>query len=142
MEKKETNIETTVKFKDNVIKKAVNKLFNKDDGEFTAEKAWIKSTYGANVNFTLEERIANKQKSIREIIKSKFRYQTDNINNILSFSSYRCVIDIEKDLELHKDEILKPFIDGGFKVINLSEKVEEIDDENVYLISWKNTFKK
>ena len=142
MEKKETNIETTVKSKDNVIKKAVNKLFNKDDGEFTAEKAWIKSTYGANVNFTLEERIANKQKSIREIIKSKFRYQTDNINNILSFSSYRCVIDIEKDLELHKDEILKPFIDGGFKVINLSEKVEEIDDENVYLISWKNTFKK
>ena len=142
MEKKETNIETTVKSKDNVIKKAVNKLFNKDDGEFTAEKAWIKSTYGANVNFTLEERIANKQKSIREIIKSKFRYQTDNINNILSFSSYRCVIDIEKDLELHKDEILKPFIDGGFKVINLSEKVDEIDDENVYLISWKNTFKK
>ena len=142
MEKKETNIETTVKSKDSVIKKAVNKLFNKDDGEFTAEKAWIKSTYGANVNFTLEERIANKQKSIREIIKSKFRYQTDNINNILSFSSYRCVIDIEKDLELHKDEILKPFIDGGFKVINLSEKVEEIDDENVYLISWKNTFKK
>lgn len=142
MEKKETNIETTVKTKDNVIKKAVSKLFNKDDGEFTAEKAWIKSTYGANVNFTLEERIANKQKSIREIIKSKFRYQTDNINNILSFSSYRCVIDIEKDLELHKDEILKPFIDGGFKVINLSEKVEEIDDENVYLISWKNTFKK
>ena len=139
---KETNIETTVKIKDNVIKKAVSKLFNKDDGEFTAEKAWIKSTYGANVNFTLEERIANKQKSIREIIKSKFRYQTDNINNILSFSSYRCVIDIEKDLELHKDEILKPFIDGGFKVINLSEKVEEIDDENVYLISWKNTFKK
>ena len=87
MEKKETNIETTVKTKDNVIKKAVSKLFNKDDGEFTAEKAWIKSTYGANVNFTLEERIANKQKSIREIIKSKFRYQTDNINNILSFSS-------------------------------------------------------
>lgn len=142
MEKKETNIEATVKSKDNVIKKAVNKLFNKDDGEFTAEKAWIKSTYGANVNFTLEERIANKQKSIREIIKSKFRYQTDSINNILNFSSYRCVIDIEKDLELHKDEILKPFIDGGFKVINLSEKVEEIDDENVYLISWKNTFKK
>lgn len=138
----EKNNETEVKSKDNVIKKAVNKLFNKDDGEFTAEKAWIKSTYGANVNFTLEERIANKQKSIRDIIKSKFRYQTDNINNILSFSSYRCVIDIEKDLESHKDEILKPFIDGGFKVINLSEKVDEIDDENVYLISWKNTFKK
>lgn len=128
--------------KENPIKKVINKMMGKDDSIFTAETAWVKSTYGANVNFTLEERIANKQKSIRDTIKSKFRYPTDNINNILSFSSYRCVIDIEKDLEAHKDDILQPFIDGGFKVINLSEKIEEIDDENVYLISWKNIFKK
>jgi hypothetical protein len=39
------------------------------------------------------------------------------------------------------DEVFKPFIDGGFKVINLSENVKEIDDENVYLISWKKVFK-
>lgn len=128
--------------KENPIKKVFNKMMGKEDSIFTAETAWVKSTYGANVNFTLEERIANKQKSIRDTIKSKFRYPTDNINNILSFSSYRCVIDIEKDLESHRDEILQPFIDGGFKVINLSEKIEEIDDENVYLISWKNIFKK
>ena len=31
--------------------------------------------------------------------------------------------------------------DGGFKIINLSEVVKEIDDENVYLISWKKVFK-
>ena len=139
---KETNIETTVKSKDNVIKKAINKVFNKDDGQFTAEKAWIKSTYGSNVNFTLEERIANKQKSIREIIKSKFRSLSGGSEPLLNYSSYRCVIDIEEDLVAFKNEILQPFIDGGFKVINLSEKVGEIEDENVYLISWKNTFKK
>ena len=31
--------------------------------------------------------------------------------------------------------------EGGFKIINLSEKIEEIDDEHVYLISWKKIFK-
>lgn len=144
MEKqKNTKVEMSIESeKENPIKKVFNKILNKDDGEFTAEKAWVKSTYGANVNFTLEERIANKQKSIRDTIKSKFRYQTEAINIGSSYSSYRCVIDIEKDLEAHKDEILKPFIDGGFKVINLSDKIEEIEDENVYLISWKNIFKK
>ena len=143
MEKTEPNSnDKIVKFKDNVIKKAINKVFNKDEGQFTAEKAWIKSTYGSNVNFTLEERIANKQKSIRDIIKTKFRYPTGGSESLLNYSSYRCVIDIEEDIVAFKDEILQPFIDGGFKVINLSEKVEEIEEENVYLISWKNTFKK
>lgn len=129
--------------KNNFLKNAINKVFNKDEGEFTAEKAWLKSTYGSNVKFTLEERIAYKQQSIRETIKSKFRYLTSGgVEGPANYSSYRCVIDIEEDLEAYKDEILQPFIDGGFKVINLSQKIEEIEDENVYLISWKNIFKK
>lgn len=129
--------------KNNFLKNAINKVFNKDEGEFTAEKAWLKSTYGSNVKFTLEERIAYKQQRIRETIKSKFRYLTSgSVEGTANYSSYRCVIDIEEDLEAYKDEILQPFIDGGFKVINLSQKIEEIEDENVYLISWKNIFKK
>jgi hypothetical protein len=129
--------------KSGFLKNAFNKVLNKDNGVFTAEKAWLKSTYGSNVNFTTEERIANKQKSIRETIKSKFRYATNgSMDGHTNYSSYRCVIDIEEDLEAHKDEILQPFIDGGFKVINLSEQIEEIEDESVYLISWKNIFKK
>jgi hypothetical protein len=40
------------------------------------------------------------------------------------------------------DEIFKPFKEGGFKIINLSEKIDEIDNEHVYLISWKKIFKK
>lgn len=137
------NIDTMEEKKTNRFKDVINKVFNKDDGEFTAEKAWLKSTYGSNVNFTLEERIAYKQQSIRETIKSKYRYLTSSkAEGPANYSSYRCVIDIEEDLEAYKDEVLKPFIDGGFKVINLSDKIEEIEDENVYLISWKNIFKK
>lgn len=128
--------------KDSFFKKAINKVFNKDDGAFTAEKAWLKSTYGSNVSLTTEERILDKQKRIRETIKSKFRYPTSDTVKSTMNSSYRCVIDIEEDLEAYIDEILQPFIDGGFKVINLSEQIAEIEEENVYLISWKNIFKK
>jgi uncharacterized FlgJ-related protein len=139
---KSITVEEKEEKKDSFFKKAINKVFNKDDGAFTAEKAWLKSTYGSNVSLTTEERILDKQKRIRETIKSKFRYPTsDTVKNTMN-SSYRCVIDIEEDLEAYIDEILQPFIDGGFKVINLSEQIAEIEEENVYLISWKNIFKK
>lgn len=142
MMEKSITVEEKEEKKDSFFKKAINKVFNKDDGAFTAEKAWLKSTYGSNVSLTTEERILDKQKRIRETIKSKFRYPTsDTVKNTMN-SSYRCVIDIEEDLEAYIDEILQPFIDGGFKVINLSEQIAEIEEENVYLISWKNIFKK
>lgn len=139
---KSISVEEKEEKKDNFFKKAINKVFNKDDGAFTAEKAWLKSTYGSNVSLTTEERILDKQKRIRETIKSKFRYPTSDTVKSTMNSSYRCVIDIEEDLEAYIDEILQPFIDGGFKVINLSEQIAEIEEENVYLISWKNIFKK
>lgn len=128
--------------KTNILKRTFNMMFNKDDSEFTAETAWLKSTYGFNIKYTLEERIANKQKSIRETIKSKFRNPNGDMDARITASSYRCVIDIEEELIAHKDLILQPFVDKGFKVINLSDKIEEIEDEHVYLISWKNIFKK
>ena len=89
----------------------------------------------------MEERIKGKQDYIRNLIKSKFpshdeRYKPVNVNG-----SYRCVVDIEEDLVCYTDEVFKPFIEGGFKIINLSEQIKEIEDENVYLISWKKTFK-
>lgn len=124
--------------KSNIITKTLNKMFNKDDGEFSAEMAWLSTTYGVGANRPIEERIANKQKNIMNVIKSKFRYSTTGQE---SNSNYRCVIDIEEDLVAVKDVVMTPFIEKGFKVINLSEKIDELKNENVYLISWKNTFK-
>lgn len=123
--------------KSNIITKTLNKMFNKDDGEFSAEMAWLSTTYGVGANRPIEERIANKQKDIMNVIKSKFRYST---NGQESHSNYRCVVDIEEDLAAVKDVVMSPFIEKGFKVINLSEKIDEVKDENVYLISWKNIF--
>lgn len=123
--------------KPNIITKTLNKMFNKDEGEFSAEMAWLSTTYGVGANRPIEERIANKQKDIMNVIKSKFRYSTTGQE---SNSNYRCVVDIEEDLAAVKDVVMTPFIEKGFKVINLSEKIDEVKDENIYLISWKNIF--
>ena len=51
------------------------------------------------------------------------------------------MIDIEDDLAACVETVFKPFVDNGFTIINLSDKVEEIDEPHVYLVSWKNAFK-
>lgn len=125
--------------KDNLLQK-VKKAFVKDEDEFSAKSAWLESTYGIG-NLSTEERILDKQNDIKRIIRSRFRFISETNKYRNSYPSYHCVIDIEEDLVAHKEEVLKPFSDSGFKIINLSDTVDEIKDENVYLISWKNVFK-
>jgi len=120
---------------------SLKKLLHKEKPDFTAEFAWLETTYGKDTFRTLEQRIKDKQEYIRILIKSKFplhdeRYKPSNV-----VGSYRCVVDIEEDLACCVDEVFKPFIENGFKIINLSEHITELSDENVYLISWKNIFK-
>lgn len=134
-------VEVKEEKKGNIFSK-VKKVFSKEEAEFTAERAWLETTYGEGCNLSLEERIANKQKEIMDLIKSKFPSRTSNVVLCSGHTSYRCVIDFEEDLAQYKDEILKPFDEKGFKIIDLSEKVDEIEDEHVYLVSWKNIFKK
>ena len=118
------------------------KLFgHKEKPKFTAEYAWIETTYGEGSYRPLDERITDKQKYIINIIKTKFPSHLDGQRSSNSNGSYRCVVDIEEDLYSVVDEIFKPFIEGGFKIINLSEKIAEIKDEHVFLISWKEIFK-
>lgn len=119
---------------------SIKKVFHKDKPEFTAEYAWLETTYGNGGFRTLDQRIRNKQQYIKNLIKSKFPSH-ETIGFDAPNGSYRCVVDIEEDLVCCVDEVFKPFIDGGFKIINLSEVVKEIDEENVYLISWKKVFK-
>lgn len=120
----------------------IKKVFHKEKPDFTAEYAWLETTYGSGTYRSLEQRIKEKQEYIRKVITSKFpmhdeRYKPINVNG-----SYRCVVDIEEDLICCVDEVFKPFVEGGFKIINLSQQIKEIDGENVYLISWKKVFKK
>lgn len=113
-------------------------VFNKTDEPFTAQRAWIETTYGNGSYRPLERRIKEKQDHITSLIKGKF----GEINSVGSVTSraYRCVVDIEEDLKHNIEDIFKPFIEGGFNIINLSERIDEIRDENVFLISWKHAF--
>lgn len=116
------------------------KLMSKTEPEFSAERAWVETTYGKDAWRPIEKRIAEKQKQIKDTIKGKFSYNTGG--NTISLKSYRCVIDFEEDLKNNIQEILQPFYDGGFDIINLSERIPEISDENVFLISWRHIFDK
>ena len=120
------------------IKEYFKKKINKPETPFTAEKAWIETTYGLGSYRTLPERILAKQNYIKDIIKSKFGDRGSTAN--ATSKSFRCVVDIEDDLKYHVDDIFRPFHEGGFDIINLSEMITSISDENVFLISWKNAF--
>lgn len=122
------------------VKEWFNSLFKKIEPKekaLTAEEAYFKTKYG--VYRTVEQRIKDNQKNIKELIKSKV---TPAYKAETKFSSFYCVIDLDDELKPYVNDIFKPFIENGFKVINLSDKVEEINDELVFLISWyKNDFK-
>lgn len=119
-----------------ILSKVKDKLLNKKKVEFTAEYAWLETTYGVGAYQTIEERIAQKQKRIKERIKCQFRQRT--VESCIVNPSYYCLISIEDDIEEYIDEVFKPFIYNGFNVV----KVNEIEEDNVYVISWKKVFSK
>lgn len=117
-----------------VIVNWIKKLFGcgeRKEATMSAEEAYFKTKYG--VYRSIEQRIKDNQRNINELIKSKITpsYRADT-----KFSSFYCVIDLDEELKAYVDDIFEPFISNGFKVINLSQKVEEINDELVFLISW------
>ena len=101
---------------------------------FTAEYAWIETTYGRGSYSPIEERITHKQKKIRERIEEHFRYSSSETNIVAP--SYYCLVSIEPDIKKHTDEVFEPFITNGFNVV----KINEIEDDNVYIVSWKNIY--
>lgn len=133
----------TEKKGNNIFNKIVDKFSTKEE-PFTAERAWIETTYGVGSYKPIEKRIEDKQANIRTCIRSKFCGANGGItkNDTICYSSYHCVIDIEEDLANVVDEIFAPFKESGFKIVNLSDVIDEVKGERVYLISWKNIFNK
>lgn len=114
-------------------------MFNKVESKekiLTAEEAYFKTKYG--IYRTTEQRIRDNQRNIKELIKSKMSPAYRGETN---FSSYYCVVDLDDDMKPYVDSVFKPFVDGGFEVINLAGKVKEIENEQVYLISWDKKFR-
>lgn len=123
------------------LKKMVNKFLSNGSNEvFTAERAWVETTYGKGCYRAIDKRIESKIKSIKAKIESRYECSSEQ-GYANCFASYYCIVNIEEDLQYHVDEIFAPFKENGFLIINLSEVVEELNGERVYLVSWKNAFR-
>ena len=96
----------------------------------TAQAAYSKTTYGSEMDS--KSLIKLHQHQINKIIKEKTEFRTNGD----AFADYRCVYSFPKDMSPYINDVLQLFIDNGYKVINLSEQVYEIQNDHVYLISW------
>ena len=110
-----------------------------EEEPITCERCAYESLNGENSFRTLPERIKKKQALITSTIKSKYAVLGQN-GFIEKHAEYNCVVTIEEDLIRHVDEVFKPFIDGGFEIINISKACEDIHEENVFFISWRRAF--
>jgi hypothetical protein len=108
----------------------LNARFKAEEDVVPAATAYCRATYGANTS--VSDIIKLHQHKINRLITEK----TAMRSNGDTFTDYRCVYSFPKDVEPYINTILKVFVDKGYKVINLSEKIDEIQDEHVYLISW------
>ena len=111
-----------------------------DDEPLTCERCAYEAVNGEGSFISLPERIEKKKANIRSSINSKCARFSPN-GNILKSPEFNCVVTIEDDLAKYAEDILKPFIDGGFEVINISKACEDIHEDNVYFISWARAFK-
>lgn len=124
------------KKKDNVsffgrLKKAMGVTSGRN--ELNATDAFFKTKYGDIAS--PEQYIAVAQKHILRLITSRMEmYSRDSLDAV--FRSYYCLVDFDSEMGVYADEIFKPFIERGFSVINLSDKVDEISSDYVYAISW------
>lgn len=120
-----------------MVKGVLDYLFywlHEDKKIMSSEKAFNDATYGKSMD--RESFILAKQVEINTSIREKLnsiRYGETNFNR------YYIVVGLTPIEEEYKDEIFKPFIEEGYKIIDLSEKVEELKGENVYMINWKNS---
>lgn len=102
----------------NKIFEIFSKLTKRSDARLTAKSAYLKSKYQRIQ--TDEERV----KDFKEIIESLIAAKCE-------VGHYCCVIQLENDLAKFLDEIVSEFTEIGYTVVNLKEKIEEV--ENIYL---------
>ena len=83
---------------------------------------------------TKEQFVLQKQVSINTLIKERISnidlYETD-------FEKYFIVLPFSETEDECSEEIFRPFIDEGYKIVKISEYLEILKGNNIYLLSWK-----
>lgn len=138
-----------IKNETNKVSKTINGVFTKVKNtfipidkrkyDFSAKQAWIGTTYGKErCLVSLEQQIENKRHEIRTEIEQKYRGmgQCQDMER-----GYFHIVYIEGNLSVYAEEIMYPFKELGFEVVNLSALTPVLNDTTIYLISWRNAFK-
>ena len=94
-----------------------------------ATEAYSIATYGSNTDKA--SLIKMHQAQLYKLIRDKINFNYDK-----NSFGYRCVYSFPDDMIPYIDEVLKPFKDKGYEVINLSTVVSQLKNDHVYLISW------
>lgn len=110
-----------------------------EEEPLTCERCAYETINGENTFKTLQERIKKKQEDIVRLIKSKYASYTQN-GYVYKEPEFNCVVTIEEHLARHVEDVFKPFIDGGFEIVNISKACEDIHEPNVFFISWRRAF--
>ena len=125
-----------------VFTKVKNSLtpIDKREYDFSAKQAWTGSTYGKErCLISIEQQIKDKRNEIRADIERKYRGVGQCFN---PECDYFHIVQIEGNLHDHAEDIVRPFIEVGFEVVNLSDLTKVLEGTKIYLISWRNAFKK
>lgn len=118
------------------LRKFINRVryvFNADKLMIGKSEAYDSATYGKCMD--REQFILQKQVDINSRIRAKVNTM-EAIDS--TFDRYFLLLPFTEVEEMCADEILKPFVDSGFEIINLSDEVDAIKGMNVRLLGWKN----
>lgn len=122
------------KFLDGFKSKCEMLLGHREERLMTAEEAYFKTKYG-DIS-SLEEYIKVAQAHIALEIRRNMYPDTCSSVYEDKFHSYYAMVDFDDDMVPYVDEIFKPFRDNGFLFIPLHDRIEEINNASVWLISW------
>ena len=113
------------------LKKAMG--VNTDKNGLNATDAFFKTKYGDITS--PEQYIEVAQNYIIRMITTRMdQYNRDPRDAV--FRSYYCLVDFDSEMGEYMDEIFAPFVERGFNIINLSDKVPEINSDYVFAVSW------
>ena len=110
-----------------------NKHFKTEEYIVSAQEAFCCSTYGCQIS--LDDRIKICQHQINTLIQLKMKPEKNIEGDI---SCCHCAYVIPDDMTHYAAEIFQPFKEKGFAVRNVKQYIFDIEDSNLYLISWNH----
>lgn len=132
MEKTENCEECNNRFQ--VLWNKIVYFFSKKQKLIPKTEAFDESTYGKCM--TKAQYIANKQVNINAQIREKIGNVAYNATD---FEKYFLILPFNETEEECAEEILKPFIESGYKVEKISDFFQTLTGTNVYMLNWRKS---